>query len=275
MLVVLFQGVQFIAEFLGLLLRGEEQFVLPVHFHDDFVQPPFGGTHVPGGLLEHILGHAEPAPDLDGVAGARDPLSELIGRREGFHVEDHRTVFDPLGSRGEGLERVEMGRGRRDGSPKGKRLQDGHAHGRACRRVCAGAQFVEEYQGAFIGGRKYGPDMSQVRREGAQARLDRLLVPDVREDGVEDGDFGVVVRWNVQTGLGHHGHDSDRFQGDCLAAHVGTGNHERFRVFADFKIQRNDVFTLVRKVQNRMPGVAQDNAPICIQPRWRGPQVEG
>ena len=242
--VVPFQGVQFVAELFGLFLRGDEQFVLPVHLHDDFVQPPFGGTHEPGGPLEHFPGHAEPAPDLQGVACARDPLSELVGGREGFHVEDHRTVFDPLGSRGEGLERVEMGRGRGDGSPPGKRLEDGHAQGRPRRRVRAGAQFVEEYQGAGIGPFQYGPDMSEVGREGAQARLDRLLVPDVREDGIEHGDFGVVVRRDVQTGLCHHGHDANRFQGDRLAAHVGTGDHEGFRVFADFKVQRNDGFAL-------------------------------
>ena len=104
--------------------------MLPVHVGDQFIQPPFGGTHVPGGPLEDFFGHAEPATDLDGVAGPGDALPELVGRREGFHVEDHRSVFHATGPVGEGLERVEVGSRRRDGPPQGKRFQDGHAHGR-------------------------------------------------------------------------------------------------------------------------------------------------
>ena len=126
----------------------------------------------------------------------------------------------------------------------------------------------------FVGVFQDGAYMPHVGRKGTQVRLDRLFVPDVREDGIEHGDIRVVVSGNVQTGLRHHGQDSDRLQGDRLAAHVGTGNHERSHGFAYFQVQRNDRFALVRLLKDGMPCVAQDDAAVGIQPRRRGPQVD-
>ena len=61
--------------------------------------------------------------------------------------------------------------------------------------------------------------------EGGEILLDRLIVADVGEDGVEDGEFG-AIGGNGDSGLRHQGEEADGFQGDGFAAGVGAGDDE-------------------------------------------------
>ncbi len=61
--------------------------------------------------------------------------------------------------------------------------------------------------------------------EGGEILLDGLIVADVGEHGVEDGELGSVGR-DGDSGLRHEGEEADGFQGDGFAAGVGAGDDQ-------------------------------------------------
>ncbi len=65
-----------------------------------------------------------------------------------------------------------------------------------------------------------------MRREGREAHRDRLLVADVDEDLVEDGQRRLVRR-RAQAALVEDGREPERLQGHGLAAGVRPADHER------------------------------------------------
>ena len=55
--------------------------------------------------------------------------------------------------------------------------------------------------------------------------LNRLVVPDVGEDGIEDGHVGAIGR-HGDSRLSHESEQAQRFKGDGFAAGVGAGDDE-------------------------------------------------
>ena len=93
-------------------------------------------------------------------------------------------------------------------------------------RVGARAQLVE--QDERLRGRP-GQDLADppdVRREGRERLLEALLVADVGEDVVEDGELRALGGRDVQAGLGHDREQADGLQGDRLAAGVRPGDDQ-------------------------------------------------
>ena len=64
--------------------------------------------------------------------------------------------------------------------------------------------------------------------------LDRLVVADVGEDGVEDGKLR-AVGGNGDSGLRHQREQADGFQGDRFAAGVGAGDDELAALAFEFE----------------------------------------
>ena len=87
------------------------------------------------------------------------------------------------------------------------------------------AQFVEQHQ--RMRGRVVRDeiDVGDVRRKRGQVLLDRLVVADVGEDGVEDRQLGALGR-NRNSRLRHQRQQSDGLQRDGLAAGVGAADDE-------------------------------------------------
>ena len=68
-------------------------------------------------------------------------------------------------------------------------------------------------------------DVGDVRGKRRQVLLDRLVVPDIGKDSVEDGQLG-AVGGNRNAGLRHQRQQANRLQRYCLAAGVGAADDE-------------------------------------------------
>ena len=62
--------------------------------------------------------------------------------------------------------------------------------------------------------------------ERAERLLDGLLVADVGIDGMEERQLRAALGRDVQPALGHERQQTDRFQGDGLAARVRPGDDD-------------------------------------------------
>ena len=101
--------------------------------------------------------------------------------------------------------------------------QDGLGQGRSLLGVGAGAQFVNEHQGAgrYLG--QDGPQVLDVGTEGGQRLLDTLLVANVGVDAVQQGKLG-GLGGDVQTGVGHQGQQAYGLERDRLAPGIWPGD---------------------------------------------------
>ena len=68
-----------------------------------------------------------------------------------------------------------------------QKRQDGDGKGRAFRRVRAGAQLVEEAEGAAVSLFQDGDDVRHVGGKGTEALLDALFVTDVGKNLFKNG----------------------------------------------------------------------------------------
>ena len=121
--------------------------------------------------------------------------------------------------------------------------------------IGAGGDLVEEHE--RVRGRALeDPDqVPQVRGEGREAHRDRLLVADVDEDLVEDGQRRLVRRW-PQTALVERGGEPEGLQRHGLAARVRPADHERAQA-AELEVDRHGGGA----VEQRVPRSAQDDLP--------------
>ncbi len=119
--------------------------------------------------------------------------------------------------------------------------------------IGAGGDLVEEHE--RLGGRPLeDPDqVPQVGGEGREAHRDRLLVADVDEDLVEDGQRRLVRRW-PQAALVERGGEPERLQRHGLAARVRPADHERPQA-AELEVDRDGGGPL----EQRMPRAAEDD----------------
>ena len=148
---------------------------------------------------------------------------------------------------------------RHDGEP---RLADEPAEERLRQRgpfdgIGAGGDLVEEDERALgrrVEDRNEVPDVSGERGE---AHLDRLLVADVGQHVVEDGQLGVLGR-RAQAALVHRG-EPEGLERDGLTARVGAADHDCPQV-ARLEVDRHRG----PGIQQRMPRPAQANlVPGC------------
>src|SRR5271166_6599111 len=98
-----------------------------------------------------------------------------------------------------------------------------------------------------------------MRGEGREVLLDRLVIADVTEHAIEDGQFGTFGR-NRNARLRHQCQQADGFQGNRLAASVGAADDELTMLIVQLDAQRNHhrALRLERSLQQRMPCVAQN-----------------
>ena len=104
-------------------------------------------------------------------------------------------------------------------------LGDGNGQRGALFGIGGGAEFVEQDQRMRGRGARDEIDVGDVGGEGGEILLDGLIVADVGEDGVEDGQLGAVGR-DGHSGLRHQGEQASGFERDGFAAGVGAGDDE-------------------------------------------------
>ena len=102
---------------------------------------------------------------------------------------------------------------------------DGDGQRRAFFGIGGRAQLVEQHQRMRGGVVRDEIDVGDVRGKRRQVLLDGLVVADVGEDGVEDGQLGAVGR-NRNARLRHQRQQADGLQRDRLAAGVGAADDE-------------------------------------------------
>ena len=108
-------------------------------------------------------------------------------------------------------------------------LQDGDGQGGALSGIRAGPQLVEEHQAVRGDMLQKGHDVCHVGGEGAEALLNALLVPDVREHIGKYAQLGAVQGRDVEACLAHQGEKPNGFQGDCLSSCVGACDDEQVK----------------------------------------------
>ncbi len=131
--------------------------------------------------------------------------------------------------------------------------------------IGGGAEFVQQHQRLRGRGARDEIDVGDVRGEGGEILLDRLVVADVGEDGVEHGEFG-AVGGHGQAGLRHQGEQADGLQRDRFAAGVGAGDDELAAGAFEFDCDRDygDTLRFEVALQQRVPGIMQQE-PRCAR----------
>ena len=137
-------------------------------------------------------------------------------------------------------------------------LQQRAGQRRALGRVGTGAEFVQQDEGLRAGGLDDAHDVGHVRREGGERLFDRLLVADVGEDVVEDGDARAGLGGHGQSGLGHQAEQSDGLERDRLAAGVGSGDQHAAGVGGQGGRDRDDIAAQRVGVEQRVSGRVED-----------------
>src|SRR5262249_58082922 len=84
------------------------------------------------------------------------------------------------------------------------------------------ARSIENYQRRLFQGPHNFREIRDMSREAREVGLDRLLVADVGEHAVKNGDGTSITCGNEQAGLGHQGQQPYGFESDGLATGVGT-----------------------------------------------------
>ena len=91
--------------------------------------------------------------------------------------------------------------------------------------IGGGAEFVEQDERMRGGGARNEIDVGDVRGKCREILFDRLVVADVGEHGVENGQLG-AVGGDGDSGLRHQGEQADGFERDGFAAGIGAGDDE-------------------------------------------------
>jgi len=193
------------------------------------------------GVLDEGFGQAEALGDDEGIAAARGADEEAEGGEEGLGVELDGGVFDAGGGEGVAFEPAEVGGGEDVGAEFAEAVKDGGGKGDAFDGVGAGAEFVEEDEGAAVGAGEDLDEATDVGGEGGEALFEALFVADVGEDLSIHGEGRFGGGGDVKAGLGHQDEEADGFEGDGFAAGVGAGDKQEVEVVAETEVEGDDV----------------------------------
>ena len=128
-----------------------------------------------------------------GVALSRHADKQPVGGPQGFHVKFAAGVFHPRGGEGKYLQLAVVGGGDGGGSLSCEGAgEDGHGQGGSLGGIRAGPQLVKEHQGTAVRLLPEGHNVGHMGGEGTEALLNALLIPDIREHLMEQGQPGVL-----------------------------------------------------------------------------------
>jgi len=159
--------------------------------------------------------------------------------------------------------------GGRDRAGAGLRelLQHRLREGRSLVRVRAGAGLVDQDERVLPDRGEHVTEVGDVRAEGGQVVLDRLLVPNVGHNLVEERERGVRRHRKGQSVGEHQREEANGLHRHRLAPGVGAGDHERAEVGAELQVEgdhlpRREGLLLARGAPvGRVAGVA----PLEVQ----------
>ena len=167
--------------------------------------------------------------DLERAALAGHAHEDAVGGREAGLVEVHRGVEAGGPRVAVVLEDAVVGGEHGEAAALDEPVEEAHRDGASLLGIGAGAELVEKDEAVRRGGRHDAADRADMAGEGRERLVDRLLVADVGEDGVEDREARLGGRGEAEAELVHQGEEADGLEGDGLAAGVGARDDERPR----------------------------------------------
>ena len=231
------------------------------------------------GVLDDFFGQAHLAGQFEGEGVAGQAHLQFEERGDVLGVELHGAVDDaavPFPGRVE----FEVGVVGRDDPVHAAAVElgeDGFGDGAAGSRFGAGAEFVNQHEGAVV---RFGEDVLHRSKEGAictQVVVNGLAVADIDHDAVEEGHLGGLGGWDEHTPLEHVLQQADGLQADGLAAGVRAGDEEDVLGGGEAGRQRDDglAFAAQGFLQQRVPGLAQVHLAVLREGRHAGDVVQG
>ena len=192
------------------------------------------------GFRQHLGAHAQPPRDGQPVGATRHALQQAVRRRQRLRVELERGVHDPHGLRRQLLQRTQVRGRQRHRAPAGERPQHRGGERRPLGWVGAAAHLVEQNERLRTRPLEDVAQRSHVRREGRQARRDRLAVADVGKDLAEHRELGLGTQgWN-DTALRQQADQADGLDQHRLAAGVGAGHEQSEFIGSERQVERDD-----------------------------------
>ena len=110
-------------------------------------------------------------------------------------------------------------------------------------RIGSRAQFIQQHKGPGSRSTRDEVDIGDMGGEGGEILLDRLIIADIGEHGIEDGQF-CMVSGHGKARLRHQCEKSDGLQRNGLATSVGARKHEFPTLAVEFNRDGNDVAAL-------------------------------
>jgi hypothetical protein len=140
-----------------------------------------------------------------------------------------------------------------ESTTRGQFLEDRASEGCAFAWIGTCAELVHQHQGISRGALEDLSKISQVRTEGRETRLDRLLVADVGEDVVEQCDTTLRTHGCRNAGLRQSGDEAECLEKHGLAPGVRAGDEESALLAAELEVERDDA--VPPREQERMAAV--------------------
>jgi hypothetical protein len=214
-----------------------------VELSEEMGDVAFGSGHDGFGAVDEASGEAEFGGDGEAGGAAWGACLENVGGGELLLVEAHGGLEDAFGGGAPDFEGHEVGGGDGEGAGGAEEFEDGDAERAAFLGVGGAAEFVEEDE-RFVGDTaEHEGDLADVGGEAGEGFGDGLVVADVGEDLIEDGEFG-GYGGDGDAGLGHEGEEAGGFHGDGFAAGVGACDEECACGAVDGERDGDDFFAL-------------------------------
>ena len=213
---------------------------------------------------------SQPLSNVDARRRAGHADFQFIGRLQCRLIEADRRVHHAGRVCGVNFERRVVSGDDGDAADAAEVSGNGHGQGRAFLRIGGRTEFVQQHERVRGRGARNEINIGDVGGEGRKILLDRLIVADVGEHGVEYGKLG-AVGGNGEPGLRHQREQAHGLEGDRFAAGVWAGDDELPAFAFQFHADRDDgdAFEFQVAFQQRMTGVVQEQASCARlgQPR--------
>ena len=143
------------------------------------------------GAAHDVLGHAEPLGDFQAGGLARQAQTQAKRRIQRLFIEAHGAIDHALGSGAVDFERQQVGGNQGVSAGRAEMLDDGHAQRAALFGVGGCAQFVQKHQRIGRDIERHLADVGDVRGKRAQVFLNGLIVADIGQHLVEEGELSL------------------------------------------------------------------------------------
>src|SRR5215469_13737859 len=168
---------------------------------------------------------AEALRDVDAGGRAGHTNVQLVCRLQGGFVETNGGIDHAFGIRAIDFQRRVVSRDGADAAEPAEVVGNGNGQGGAFFWIGGGTELIEQHERFGRRGARNEIDVGDVRGKGRKILLNRLIVADIGEHGIENRQLG-FKRWNRNARLRHQRQQANGFKGNGLSTGVGTGYYE-------------------------------------------------